>query len=132
MLFSNCWNKRLQCYHPGSKPFSSTSKNDLRTYHNIQKIETGQGDDYRTGCLLDYSYFKNYYKMITMNLKKQQALEADPNAIQQLNFTGNLARDEDVNTTMFFHYWRRKKKKETILDFSNGTVKVLYIYLDLK
>ena len=42
--------------------------------------------------------------MITMNLKKQQALEADLNAIQQLNFTGNLARDEDANTTMFFHY----------------------------
>ena len=42
--------------------------------------------------------------MITMNLKKQQALEADLNAIQQMNFTGNLPGDEDANTTMFFHY----------------------------
>ena len=52
-------------------------KIELLTYENIQKIATGQGDDYTTGCLLDYNYFKNCYKMIAMDLSKQQELEAD-------------------------------------------------------
>ena len=52
-------------------------KNYLITNENIQKIATGQGDDYTTGCLLDYNYFKNCYKMIAMDLSKQQELEAD-------------------------------------------------------
>ena len=52
-------------------------KIELLTYENIQKIATGQGDDYTTGCLLDYNYFKNYFKMIAIDLSKQQELEAD-------------------------------------------------------
>ena len=62
------------------------------TYDNIWKIATGQGDEYTSGCLLDYNYFKNCYKMIAIDLSKQQALNADPKAIQQINFTGNLER----------------------------------------
>ena len=54
----------------------------MRTYDNIRKVATGQGDDFTTGCLLDYNYFNNYYKMITIDLRKQQALDADPKAIQ--------------------------------------------------
>ena len=71
-----------------------------KTYKNIRKIATGQGDDYTIGCLLDYSYFKENYKLIAIDLSKQQALDADPRAIQQINFTGNL--DRAGNTTMFF------------------------------
>ena len=52
-------------------------KHYLITYENIRKIATGQGDDYTTGCLLDYNYFKNHYKMIATDLSKQQELEAD-------------------------------------------------------
>ena len=52
-----------------------------KTYKNIGKVVAGQGDDYTTGCLLDYSYFKNYYKVIAIDLSKQQALDADPRAI---------------------------------------------------
>ena len=52
-----------------------------KTYKNIRKVVAGQGDDYTTGCLLDYSYFKNYYKVIAIDLSKQQALDADPRAI---------------------------------------------------
>ena len=75
----------------------------LTTYDHIWKIATGQGDHYITGCLLDYNYFKNYYKIIAINLSKQQALDADPKAIQQINFTGNLNRGQNVNnnTIMF-------------------------------
>ena len=87
---------------------------------NIRKISTGQGDDYTTGCLLDYTYFKKYYKMIAVDLIKQQALDADPKAIQQINFTANL--DRAGNTTMFFII---EEAKETVLDFSQETVKVL-------
>ena len=68
-------------------------KNDIRTHENIGKVTTGNGNNYATGCLLDYSYFKQNYKMITIDLSKQQALDADPKIIWQINFTGNLDRD---------------------------------------
>ena len=60
------------------------------TNASICKIETGHGDDYSTSCFLNYNYLKNYYKVIALDLSKQQALDADPSAIQQINFTGNL------------------------------------------
>ena len=72
--------------------FDQLVRNNLRTYESIRKIETGQSDDYATGCLLDYDYFKDYYKMIAIDLRKQQALNADRQAIQQINFTGTLAQ----------------------------------------
>ena len=53
-------------------------------------IVNGQVDDYTTGFLLDYNYFKNYYNTIAIDLSKQQVLETDPNAIQQINYTINL------------------------------------------
>ena len=84
------------------------------------KIATGQGDDYTTGCLLDYSYFKNHCKMIAIDLSKQQALDADPRAIQQINFTANL--DRAGNTRFYFIL---EEAKETVFEFSQGTVKVL-------
>ena len=59
--------------------------NILITYDNIQKIATGQGDHYTTGCLLGYNYFKNFYNMIAIDLSKQEELDADPKAIQQIN-----------------------------------------------
>ena len=73
---------------------------NLKIYENIRKIAAGQGDDYTTGCLLNYSYFDNYYKMIAIDLSKLQVFYAVPRAIQQINFTANL--DRDGNTTMFF------------------------------
>ena len=78
--------------------FNQPTKNDLRTYDNIYKITTGQGDDCTTGCLINYS--NEHYKMIAKDLSKQQALDTDPKAIQQINFTGSL--EQDGNTTMVF------------------------------
>ena len=63
--------------------------------------------------MLDYSYFKENYKMITIDLSKQQVLDVDPIAVQQINFTSNL--DRAGNTTMFFII-------EIVLDFPKGTV----------
>ena len=82
-----------------------------KTYENIRKIATGKGDDYTTGCLLDYTYFKENYKLIAIDLSKQQALDADPRAIQQINFTANLDREE--NTTIFLLLNKQKKLLRT-------------------
>ena len=100
--------------------FDQPIKSNKVIYENIRKIATGQGDDYTTGCLLDYSYFADTYKMIAVDLSKQQALDADPRAIQQINFTANL--DRAGNTRIYFIV---EEAKETILDFSQETVKVL-------
>ena len=104
----------------GKNVFDQPINSMIKTYENIRKIATGQGDNYTTGCLLDYSYFKDHYKMIAIDLSKQQALDADPRAIQQTNFTANL--DRLGNTKMLFII---EEAKETVLDFSQGTVKVL-------
>ena len=64
--------------------FDQSVKSNMRTCDNIRKIATGEGDDYTTECLLDYNYFKNYYKMIPIDLSKQQVLNADPKAIQKI------------------------------------------------
>ena len=104
----------------GKNLFDQPVKNDNVTYENIRKIATSQGDDYTTDCLLDYIYFKNYYKMIAVDLSKQQALDADPKAIQQINFTANL--DRAGNTRFYFIL---EEAKETVFEFSQGTVKVL-------
>ena len=95
----------------GENFFDQPIKNNKVTYENIRKIATGQGDGYTTGCLLDYPYFMDTYKMIAIDLSKQQALDADPRAIQQINFTRV--------------YFILEEEKETILDFSQETVKVL-------
>ena len=86
--------------------FDQPVKNNLITYDNI--------------CSLDYPYFKKYQKMIAIDLHIQQALHADLKAIQQINFTANL--DRGGNKTMFFFI---EEAKKTILDFLQGTVKVL-------
>ena len=86
----------------GQNVSDQPAKNDLRTYDNIRKIEISQGDDCTTDCFLDYNYFKNYYKMITIDLRKQQVLNTDPKTIRQINFTGNLARNPVTTTKVFF------------------------------
>ena len=104
----------------GKNFFHQPIKNDKVTYDNIIKIATGQGDDYTTGCLLDYTYFKKYYKMTATDLSKQEALDPDPKAIQQISFTANLNR---AGYTRF--YFIPEEAKETVFEFSQGTVKVL-------
>ena len=75
--------------------------NIYRTYDNIRKIATGQGDDYTAECLLDYLYFKKYYNVISIDLSKQQKIDADPKAIEKLNFFENLARRGDSRISLF-------------------------------
>ena len=84
----------------GKNAFDQPTKNNKVTYENIRKIATGQGDGYTMGYLLDYIYFENYLKMIAIDLSNQQALDADPKAIQRVNFTANLVRAG--NTRIYF------------------------------
>ena len=102
----------------GKNFFDQPINNITKTYENIRKIPTVQGNT--TSCLLDYSYLKDQYKMTAMNLSKKQDLDADPRAIQQISYTANL--DRSGNRTMFFII---EEAKETVLEFSQGTVKVL-------
>ena len=104
----------------GKNFFDQPINSELKTCENIRKIATGKGDDYTAVYLLDYSYFKKHYKTIGIDLSKEQALDADPRAIQQTNFTANL--NIAVNTTMFFII---EKAKESVLDFLQGAAKVL-------
>ena len=106
--------------------FDHLIKNDLKAYDNIKKIAKGQGDDYTTGYLLDYPYFKNYYKLIAIDLSKQHNFDADPKAIQHIDLTANIDRIEGA--TMFLII---EEANETVLDFSKGTVKVLWFYFAL-
>ena len=86
----------------GRNFFDQPISDDIKTYENIRKIAAGQGDDYTTGCLLDYHYFKENYKMIAIDLSKRKVLDGDPSAIQQINFTRNL--DQAAGAFMFFHF----------------------------
>ena len=70
----------------GKNIFEKVINNKFKTYENIIEIATGTGYGYTTGCLLDYPYFKENYKMIAIDLSKQKALDTDPRTIQQINF----------------------------------------------
>ena len=97
--------------------FNQPVKCDMKIYNNIRKIATGQVDDYTTGSLLGYIYFKYYNRMIGKYLRKQQELDVDPKAIYQINVTGNL----EEQSTIFLLL---EKQKKTVLDFSQGTANV--------
>ena len=90
----------------------------IKQYDKIRKIATGQGDDYATGCLLDFQYFKDHSNLVAIDLSKQKELDADSRAIQQIEFYGMLKTNSQVCTVL-------EKSKETNLQFSKGTAKVL-------
>ena len=71
--------------------------------------------------MLDYQYFKDHYQLVAVDLSKQKELDADPRAIQQIEFCGKLDTNFQVCTIL-------EKTKETVLEFYKGTAKVLWIY----
>ena len=86
----------------------------------MMRVTLGKGDDYTVGCLLDYQYFKDYYKLVACDLSKQAILDSDPRAIQQIEFIYKLDNNANTQTLTIL-----EKEKRTILEFSKGTVKVL-------
>ena len=70
---------------------------DIKRYEDIRKLTTGQGEDYTAGCLLDYEYIKNHYRLTAVDLSRQKELEADPKAIQQIELAGELKNVDLIN-----------------------------------
>ena len=88
---------------------------------------TGQAEDYTTGCLLDYEYIKNYYRLMTTNFTRQKELDADQ-AIQQIEFIGQLKNSDGENADSIqsiFVLTILEKIKETDLKFSPGSITIL-------
>ena len=94
----------------------------IKQYVEVRKVLAGYGDDYTTVCLLDYAYFKDNHKLIAVDLSKQKALDGDPGAIQQIVFQGVV---EGADNTKIRLYTILEQSKETVLEFSKGTAKVL-------
>ena len=101
----------------GRNFYNNPVESDTEKYRELEKVMIGKGEDYTSGSLLDYNYFKKHYKLAAVDLSKQKELDADPRAIQQIEFKYIL----QTNSTI---YWVLEKTKETILEFYKGTVKV--------
>ena len=100
---------------------------DVKWYEEIKKLTTGRSEDYTTECLLDYDDIKNHYKSIAVDLSRQKELEADPKAIQQIEFIGQWKRlnVNNNNDQFMFVLTILEKNKETRLKFLQGSVTVL-------
>ena len=87
----------------GKNFYDQPINDSVKQYDKIRKISTEQGDDYTTGCLLDFAYFERKYKLIAADLSQQKALDADSRAIQQIIFTGKIKATE-ANTRVIIYY----------------------------
>ena len=97
--------------------FDLPIKTEEEAYEKI--IDISRNNEYTTGNLLDYDDFKNYYKLIAIDLSKQKALQENEDLIQQINFIGRL--EEAANVFIII-----EKKEHTILEFFQNFAKVLY------
>ena len=99
----------------GRNFYDQPINDSIKQYDEVRKISTGKGDDYTTGCLLDFAYFEKNYRIIAADLSKQKALDAGSRAIQQITFTGEIKAM--VANTRVIIYCILEKSKETILEF---------------
>ena len=109
--------KKYNVLIDGRNFYDNSIESDIEKYRELKKVMIGKGEDYTTGSLLDNDYFKKHYKLVAVDLSKQEELDADPRAIQQIEFKYMLETDSTI-------YWVLEKSKETILEFYKGTVKV--------
>ena len=99
--------------------FDLPIKTEEEAYEKI--IDIGRNNEYTTGNLLDYDYFENYFKLIAIDLSKQQVLQENEDLIQQINFIGRLEEASNVFVII-------EKKENTILEFSQNFPNILYKY----
>ena len=107
----------------GRNFYDQPINDSIKQYDEIRKASRGQGDDYTTGCLLDFDYFEKTYRLIAVDLSKQKALNADLRAIKQIIFTSKIK--STVANTRVIIYYILEQSKEATLQFSKGTTKVL-------
>ena len=103
--------------------FDLPIKTEEEAYEKI--TDTSKNDEYTTGNLLDYDYFKKYYKLIAIDLSKQQVLQENEDLIQQINFIGRLDIDANANANANI-FAIIEKKENTILEFSQNFANVLH------
>ena len=101
----------------GRNFYDNPIESDIEKYRELKKVMIGKGEDYTTGSLLDSNYFDKHYKLVAVDLSKQKELDADPRAIQQIEFKYMIKMSSTI-------YWVLEKSKETTLEFYKGTVKV--------
>ena len=101
----------------GRNFYDNPIESGIEKYRELKKVMTGKGEDYTTGSLLDYNYFLKHHKLVVVDLSKQKELDADPRAIQQIEFKYMLP----TNSTI---YWVLEKSKETVLELYKGPVEV--------
>ena len=109
--------KKYNVIIDGRNFYDNPIDSDIEKYRELKKVMIGKGENYTTGSLLDYDYFNKHYKLVAVDLSKQKELDADPRAIQQIEFKYMLGTDSTI-------YWVLEKSKKTILEFYKGTVKV--------
>ena len=100
---------------------AAINKTEEEAYEKI--IDISKNDEYTTGNLLDYDYFKKCYKLIAIDLSKQQVLQENKDLIQQINFIGRLDINANASANIFIII---EKKENTILEFSQNFANVLY------
>ena len=104
----------------GRNFYDQPINDEIKMYDKIRRVAPGKGDDFTTGCLSDFHYFKQHYKLVACDLSKQAILDSDPRAIQEIEFVYKF--DNDINVQILTIL---EKEKQTILEFGKGTVKVL-------
>ena len=101
----------------GRNFYDNPIESDIEEYRELKKVMIGKGEDYTTRSLLDFNYFDKHDKLVAVDLSKQKELDADPRAIQQIEFKYMLGTNSII-------YWVLEKSKKTISEFYRGTVKV--------
>ena len=109
-----------------SSSMEKTIDSDIKRYEEIRKLTTGQGEDNTTGCLLDYDYIKNHYRLMAVDLSRQKELDAYPKSIQQIEFVGQLKKVNNAvnNPESIFILMILEKIKEKRLKLSQGSLTV--------
>ena len=107
----------------GRNFYEQPLNNSIKQYDEVRKISTWKGADYTTGCLLDFAYFEKNCRIIAVDLSKQKPLDADSRVVQQIIFTVEIKATVADKKVIIFYVL--EKSKETILEFSKGTTKVL-------
>ena len=112
----------------GKKFYDQPVESYIKQYEKIRKLTTRQGEDYTTGCLLDYVYIKILYRLIVVNLSRQKELDADPKAIQQIEFIEQLKNVDGINadgTQDIFILTILKTNQRKEIKISQGSVTIL-------